>query len=931
MGGRRRNIFVLLFVLGLLIVSAVIVVKQPAELGLDLQGGIELTLQARPTPQLPEVTNEAMERSVEIIRSGCDRLGVSEIEVSRLGPDQISVGIPGATDTGGATDCATTPARLYFYDWQNNLIGPAKELGTDFVTQNPDDVREQVRQKWIDAGRLPTEGQNRVFIGEGAEPTLWDAVNLATRQERVEPCPDCSSSDRFYLFEEEEPHELISGPVADREDLYFNDQGRPIPREGIVKKVEQGTVVVEELPSDPQTGRTIDDPEQAGYFVLEDNAELTGSDIVDPQQQTDPLTNAPNVTFDFTDQGRQAFQTITRRIAQEGQARALGQVDANTASALSGNFAIVLDNQVVSRPIINFLENPDGIDGRTGAQISGGFDIAEAQTLAEFLQRGALPVELTLTSQSQISASLGQEALDQGVRALLIGLALVATFLIVFYRFLGLISALALIAYALIFLALIKIIPITLTLPGIAGLVLTIGVAADSNIVIFERIKEELRAGRSLVSAISIGYRRGISTIIDANVVILLTSFILFVLATSGVKGFAFTLGVGTLVSLLTAVVFTQALLGSMINTKILRRGMGITEEHHEPDEADKKARWHFDFMGASKALFVLSAVILLIGGGALATKGLNFGIDFESGTRIEMSLDQPATVAEIRQAVAGEGLGDATIQTVDNPALGENAFQIQSETLDPSQIAVVEETLDETFGVDADGFNSTSVGPTFGASVARSAGLAMFFSLLLITGYVALRFGGRFTAPVLIAILHDILIALGLYALFGFEVSSATVAAFLTILGYSLYDTIIVFDRIRENDPKMPRATYSQVVNRSMNEVLTRSLATTVSTLVGVVALLIFGGETLTAFAIAILVGITSGTYSSLFIASPVLALWKEREPVYRRRARQQMESQGYIPAFAEELEVAKVDGENGDGSADGAKPATTGRKRRS
>jgi SecD/SecF fusion protein len=929
MGGRRRNIFVLLFVFGLLIVSTVIVVKKPAELGLDLQGGIELTLQARPTPQLPEVTNEAMERSVDIIRSGCDRLGVSEIEVSRLGPDQISVGIPGATDSGSATDCATTPARLYFYDWQNNLVGPAKELGTDFGTQDPDLVQKQVREKWIEAGRLPTEDQNRTFIAEGAEPTMWDAVNLAAEQDRVDPCPDCSSSDRYYLFEEEKPHELVSGPVAKKEDLYFNDQGRPIPKEGIVKEVPQGTIVVEELPTDPGTGRTINDPEQAGYFVLEDNAELSGSDIKDPQQQTDPVTNAPNVTFDFTDKGRKAFQTITRRIAQEGQARALGQVDANTAAALSGNFAIVLDGQVVSRPIINFQENPDGIDGRTGAQISGGFDIAEAQTLAEYLQRGALPVELTLTSQSQVSASLGQEALDQGVRALLVGLALVAIFLIVFYRFLGLISTLALIAYALIFLALIKIIPITLTLPGIAGLVLTIGVAADSNIVIFERVKEELRAGRSLVSAISLGYRRGISTIVDANVVILLTSFILFVLATSGVKGFAFTLGVGTLVSLLTAVVFTQALLGSMINTRVLRRGMGITAEHHEADEADKKARWHFDFMGASKHFFVISALILLVGGAALATKGLNFGIDFESGTRIEMSLDRPATVDQIRQTVSSEGLSDATIQAVDNPALGENAFQIQSETLDPAAIAGVEESLDQEFGLGADGFNSTSVGPTFGASVARSAGLAMFFSLLLITGYVALRFGGRFTAPVLIAILHDILIGLGVYALLGFEVSSATVAAFLTILGYSLYDTIIVFDRIRENDPKMPRATYSQIVNRSMNEVLTRSLATTVSTLVAVVALLIFGGETLTAFAIAILVGITSGTYSSLFIASPVLALWKEREPGYRRRARRQMETQGYIPAFADELEVAKVDGDDGDAPAAGKKPVKNVRKK--
>ncbi|MFM9045819.1 MAG: protein translocase subunit SecF, partial [Solirubrobacterales bacterium] len=183
---------------------------------------------------------------------------------------------------------------------------------------------------------------------------------------------------------------------------------------------------------------------------------------------------------------------------------------------------------------------------------------------------------------------------------------------------------------------------------------------------------------------------------------------------------------------------------------------------------------------------------------------------------------------------------------------------------------------------------------------------------LLLIVGYIAVRFEAKYSIPVIIAILHDILIALGIYALLGFEVSSATVAAFLTILGYSLYDTIIVFDRIRENQPKMPRATFSQIVNRSMNEVLTRSLIAGFSTLVGVLALLVFGGETLTAFAIAILVGIISGTYSSLFIASPVLALWKDREPLYERRRRQQIETQGYVPAFATELEVAKSEDED-------------------
>ncbi|MFA9399696.1 MAG: protein translocase subunit SecD [Acidobacteriota bacterium] len=910
MGGRRRNIFVLLFMLGLITVSAIVVIKKPAELGLDLQGGIELTLQGRPTPQAPEVTSEAMERSVEIIRSGCDRLGVSEIEVSRLGRDQIAVGIPGATNVGSATECATKPARLFFYDWQNNLVGPAEQLQSDTATEDPQEVLRQQRQKWIDAGRPPLEGFNRQLIGQGAEPTMWDAVNIASEQPRDDECENCAASDTYYLFSDDEDHELISGPVGDEADLYFDDQGQPIPKKGIVKKVSQGTIVVAELPTD-EDGRTVNDPEQAGYFVLNDDAALSGNDINDPQQQTDQF-NQPNVTFDFTDKGRNAFQEITRRIAQEGQARAIGPVDTNQASNLSGNFAIVLDNQVVSRPIINFVENPDGIDGRTGAQISGGFDIGEAQDLAEFLQRGALPIDLTLTSQSQVSASLGQEALDQGVLALLVGLALVIIFLISFYRFLGVVAALALIAYAILFLALIKAIPITLTLPGIAGLVLTIGVAADSNIVIFERVKEELRAGRSINSAIAVGYRRGISTIIDANVVTLLTAFILFVLATSGIKGFAFTLGVGTMVSLLTAVVFTQSLLGSMSGTRFLRSGKAL-------GGVQGKQRWHFDFMGAAKWFFSISGVILLIGAGALTTKGLNFGIDFESGTRIEVALEEDVSSDQVRNVVAPDGLGDATIQAVDNPALGENVFQIKSETLDPNELADVEESLDDTFGVATDGFDSTSVGPTFGASVARSAALAIVFSLLLITGYVAVRFEPKYSVPILIAIAHDILIAAGFYALIGAEVSSATVAAFLTILGYSLYDSIIVFDRIRENQPKMPRATFTQIVNKSMSEVMTRSLATSFSTLIGVVSLLILGGETLQAFAIAILVGIASGTYSSIFIASPVLALWKEREPGFLRRRRQQIEIQGSVPAFASDLEVAKLGDEEDEDEQSG------------
>ena len=473
-------------------------------------------------------------------------------------------------------------------------------------------------------------------------------------------------------------------------------------------------------------------------------------------------------------------------------------------------------------------------------------------------------------------------------------------FLILYYRVLGVVATLGLAVYAVVFFALIKLIPITMTLPGIAGLILTIGVAADSNIVIFERIKEEVRAGRGLSASIAVGYRKGIATIIDANVITLLTAFILFVLATAGVKGFAFILGVGTIVSLFTAVVFTQALLGVFGRGRLLTsaRFMGAGEQ---------RVRWHFDFIGASKWFFSISGVILVIGALSLAANQLNFGIDFESGTRLNFAPEQSASTEQVRDVLEEAGLGDAEIQETDNPQFG-NGFQVQTEELQPGGVSEVRGAITAQFGVQPGSFESTSVGPTFGEQVARSAVLAIIFSLLLIAAYVAFRFEAKYAVPVLIAVAHDILITAGVYSLMGREVTSGTVAAFLTILGYSLYDTVIVFDRIRENVPRMPRAAFSQIVNRSMSEVLTRSLITGLSSVFLVTVLLIFGGTTLQDFAFAMMVGIFSGTYSSIFIASPVLTAWKEREPSFVRRREKIAEIDGSVPAFADEIDLAKL-----------------------
>ncbi len=906
MGKRRRNLFVLLFVFGLILVSGIVIANKPTKLGLDLKGGVQLVLQGRPTPQQPTLDNGSMEKAVDIIRSGCDQLGVSEIEVSRVGSDQIQVGIPGATSVGKATECATKPARLFFFDWEPNLIGREFLIGGHPGREPPKGPLAEATKEWQEAGRLPTKRENQQLIAAGAFPNEYAAVKLAAEQKPKPDCPKCSSSATYYLFAKDKDHKLIDGPEYTKEDLYVTPSGRKRPENiGTVLKVPQGTIVVSEKPSDAN-GQVLENAEP-GWFALKDDPALSGTEITSPKQETDE-SGAPNVTFKFTDSGRQNFQEVTRQIAQRGAASAIGPSSEELAEQTSGHFAVVLDNEVKTRPIINFAQNPDGIDGRTGAQISGGFNsIEDAQDLASFLQRGALPINLNLISQSQVSATLGSEALHDGIKAGLIGLILTVLFLLIFYRFLGLVAVTALAAYGVIFFALVKLIPITLTLPGIAGLVLTIGVTADANIVIFERIKEEVRAGRSMSSAISAGYRRGIATIIDANVVTLLTAFVLFVLATAGVKGFAFVLGVGTIVSLLTAVVFTQALLGAMSRSRLLRSpaALGATKEG---------IRWHFDFMGASRWFFTISGVILLVGALSLATKQLNLGIDFKSGTRVEVALVQQTNEEAVRETLDSAGISGGEVQKVSNPGLGDNAYLIQSKTLEPSQINQLQKKLEKEYGIASNGFNSTSVGPTFGTTVANSARNALIFSLLIICAYIAFRFDPKFAVPVLIAIFHDILITAGIYSLTGREVSAGTVAAFLTILGYSLYDTIIVFDRIRENMPRMPRAAFSQIVNRSMSEVLTRSLATSFTTLLSVVCLLIFGGATLQDFAFAMMIGIISGTYSSIFIASPVLTAWKEREPGFIRRRERIVAIDGNVPAFAEEGDLAMLadDGES-------------------
>jgi SecD/SecF fusion protein len=895
MSDRVRHIFVLSVVTALVLVSLLITVGIPGvvkahktRLGLDLKGGVQLVYQARTTSG-KNVSSAQLNDAINIMRSRSDTLGVSGVQIASYGGNEISVALPDVQNTEKAEKVVGVTGQLFFYDWENSVINSSGKIA------GPND----------DAA---TCGNSQTGVAACGIP-YYTAVILASKQAPHQfPKPYYMSgggAPSYYYVDDKTKTVYPVGPEPTVAFLKADviQHHTKLAKTARLVKVPPGTVVIQAT-SAPEV------PVPNDFFVLRDKAYLTGTDISNPQSTTDP-TNGIVVSFGFKNGGSAIFQNVTAILASRGRNNSVPGATANDQ-----HFAVTLDGQLVTVPSIDFTQFPNGIPSGNGSEITGGFTYASANQLAQVMASGALPVKLDEISSQLVSATLGHQALNQGLIAGLAGLLLVALFLLVFYRVLGIIAVTALAIYSLYFYALIKLIPVTLTLPGIAGLILTIGVAADANVVIFERVKEEARAGRSPLNAIAAGYKRGLSAIIDANVVTFMVAFILFILSQSDVQGFALTLGMGVLVSLFTAVAATRAILGTMGRTRAIRHpsALGVTK---------KRRTLTFDFMGRSKWFFSLSGTILLVGAIAIGARGVNFGIDFVGGTEIQATLAKPASVANIASAITslhlksqGASIGQPVVQQLTTSAKKAKkgapaakrtySYQIQTKTLKDTQIgtvgspaSTVRGLINQRYGV-VD-WNQDTVGASFGKTVADSAAVAIIAALAAIFVYIALRFQWKYAVPVMIALMHDLLITAGVYALTGRQVTADTVAALLTILGYSMYDTIIVFDRVRENTQKMQNAAFSQIVNRSMAEVLTRSLATSFCTLLPIVALLFFGGSTLKDFAFAMLVGVASGAYSSIFIASPVLTHWKEREPVYRRRrARIAAEYGGLVPAYA-------------------------------
>lgn len=819
----RRNMW-LLIVTTLLVIASVFMFMPPQDKinqGLDIQGGLSVVLTAQGTDG-HEVTQEDMEKSRAIIESRVNALGASEATVQVQGTDQILVQIPGLSDTETALETIGKTGKLEF-------------ARADSFTDEADQ----------------TAIANGTYVQQG---------------------------------------------------VITDDMGN-------------------QFPSGEMQYRSV----SGSYTPL-----ITGENItrvtVDKESETSNYY-AVNLTLDSA--GTEAFAQATRELAPT-----------------NGQIVIVLDGQIQSAPAVQ--------SEITGGQvaITGGYSLEEAQSLQTVLESGSLPVSFHYEQSQVVGPTLGQDALMSGLLVAILGLTLVILYLICFYRGLGLLTAAAMVVFAIFYLGLLATLSafglFSLSLAGIAGIVLTIGMAADSSILVLERFREEIRMGRSVRAASITGVRHGIETSIDADLVTLVSALTLFFLASASVKGFGMTLALGIMCDIVMMLLLKAPLI-RLLAPKVIARHPGfwgimdceeaapvyaeLTETTLAPDEVlrpDKalgkgakggantaakganataaataaatsdqpstdipksfthktldqlKGRFlrrDINFMGVRKILLSLSAALIVLSVAVVGIKGVQFGIEFVGGTSIAFHNTGDISIEDMRAACADAGEPEAVVQTTN--ADGSAGFLVRTTNTSPEDAATTANQIAGDLGISTDSFEVNTVGPDWGAGVIQSSAIAFAVSLLLIIAYIAIRFEYKMGIMAVVALLHDLIIVVGIYALVGREITPNMVAALLTILGYSLYDTVVVFHRINDNMKESSlKCTFMSMANHSINQVFIRTINTTLTSFVPVFGMLIFGGETLKDFAFAMAVGLIAGSYSSIAVATPLYAMWKSREP---------------------------------------------------
>ncbi|MBA2742939.1 MAG: protein translocase subunit SecD, partial [Chthoniobacterales bacterium] len=562
----------------------------------------------------------------------------------------------------------------------------------------------------------------------------------------------------------------------------------------------------------------------------------------------------PDLTGDQITHASAAFQNDWQ-VSLEMNPEGAKKFDQLAAEHFQERFAILLDGSVQSAPSINAKY----FGGR--AQISGGrMGEQEARNLASVLEN-PLQTPVSIEEERSVSPTLGMDSIRASVIAGLIGLAITLLCVVVYYRFVGVIANLALLVNIILLMGALTMFHFVLTLPGIAGIILTVGIAVDASVLIYERLREELGAGKSLKVALQAAYDKAFSSIFDANVTTLITAAILFWMASGPVKGFAISLTLGILASLFTALIVGRSLLSWFVDTGRVKK---ISMLHLISSQ-------HVNFLGKGPIAVALSVALILAGATAFVIRGdRNFGVDFKGGDLLTLSSTQPVSVHDVREAIKPLHLDDAPIQQSEQG--GRNYITVRSpiNTSESIQHQVTQALPNAGFTVE----RSERVGALVGGELAKTSLWALGIGILGILIYVTLRFELSFAVGAIVALLHDVLITVGVFSLLGRELTLTMVGAVLTIAGYSINDTIVVYDRIREGFASGRKGSAEQIMNESINQTLSRTLLTSGVTLIPILCLFFFGGSVLRDFALAIIIGVVVGTYSSIFIASPIV-LW--------------------------------------------------------
>ena len=805
---------------------------------------------------------DAISRSFNILRSRIDRFGVTQPNIQRLETaGRILVELPGIKEPERARKLLQSTAKLEFWEtYEYNQLFQAFESANSYLRSTVAPI-EEVTEKIASENNQSVEQST-----EDLEESTLLADVLADDSLFTDSANNSGLS--FEEFAAENPLYAVLYPNVNQQTGQLNEG--PVVGIAAIKDTAQvnaylnDKAIIKFFPVDVEFSYTVKPFDIDGKFVqlvaLKSNrggkAAMEGDVVTDANEAFGQFSSTAEVSMAMNAEGAKQWKRLT-------------------ADNIGKSIAIVLDDYVYSYPTVQ----AEIAGGRSS--ITGDFTLDEAKDLANILKSGKLPAPARIIEEAIVGPSLGEEAISSGMSSFILALILVLIYITFYYGGAGLTANTALLVNIFFIFGVLSSLGAVLTLPGIAGIILTIGMSIDANVLIYERIREEIKNGKGLKLAITDGYNSAYSSIIDANVTTLLTGIILYTFGTGPIKGFATTLVIGILTSLFAAIFITRLIISSR-----LAKGKSISFSTKLTQGAFQNI--NINFIKKRKRFYIFSAVIILLGIGSLFTKGLNYGVDFVGGRTYVVRFVETVDNESLRSALADVFVDDnglsysPQVKTFgnDNQVKITTSFMIESNEITTDQI--VESKLSEglsTTGFDYEIMSSQKVGPTIADDIKDAALWSIIFSLIVIFLYILIRFRRwQFSLGAVVAVFHDVLIVLSIFSVFygllpfSLEIDQAFIAAILTIIGYSLNDTVVVFDRVREYINMNRKKEVREVINGALNSTLSRTINTSLTTFFVLLIIFIFGGEVIRGFMFALMVGVLVGTYSSLFIASPIM-----------------------------------------------------------